>query len=106
MVIGSPEIQFDCMMNVLHAADLPASSEAPLGPNADHRPISAAAFELAYAPQVLHHLALLSTQSVERAIAAGASRLSQRFRQQLDVDRYVRDAHAEREPPPRPPHSG
>jgi hypothetical protein len=89
MVIGSPEIQFDCMMSVLHSADLPASSGAPLGTNADHRPISAAAFELAYAPQVLHHLALLSTQSVERAIAAGTSRFSQRFRQQLDVDRYL-----------------
>ena len=78
MVIGSPEMQFNGMMDVLHAADRPASSVALLGPNADHRPVSAAAFELAYAPQVLSHLALLSTRSVERAIAVGASRLSER----------------------------
>ncbi len=68
----------------VHAAH-PAPSrrqDVPTGrrSSADRRALSAAGFELGYAPQILNYLALLAATDVDRAVELGCRELSEPFR--------------------------
>jgi hypothetical protein len=89
MVIGSPELQLECMLRTLRAADQPSEESRTDSTGADHRPLSAAGFELSYAPQILNYLALMATNDVERAVVVGCRELSEPFRRRLEAERHV-----------------
>jgi glycosyltransferase involved in cell wall biosynthesis len=89
LVIGSPDVQLDCMLRILRDADRPLGDEAELPETGDRRPISAAGFELGYAPQVLNYLSLLADRDLERAVDIGLRELSAPFRRTLEPSRYV-----------------
>ncbi len=89
MVIGSPELQLECMLQALRNADLP-KSKLPIGASSsDTRTLSAAGFELGYASQILTHLAVLATTDLDRAVRIGCREFTESFRRNLEPRRYV-----------------
>jgi glycosyl transferase family 2 len=84
LVIGSPDLQLDSLLQILRGADRPLAPDCELPASADRRPLSAAAFELAHAPQILNYLALLADRDLQRAVEIGLRQLSPQFRRTLE----------------------
>jgi glycosyl transferase family 2 len=84
LVIGAPDVQLDSLLRILRGADRPLPDDADVPPRADRRPLSAAAFELAYAPQILNCLALLADRDLQQAVEIGLRELTPQFRRTLE----------------------
>jgi hypothetical protein len=89
LVIGSPELQLECLLRVLRTADRPLVETAGARSSEDARTLSEASFEFAYAPQILNYLALIAASDVERAVEVGCRELSEPFRRRIEPERYV-----------------